>query len=428
MAEKITQRILQDISVPEEKQCHLCSRCGLCLSVCPTYRETLRETDSPRARLMLLRKVIEGELQISRGFVAKMYGCLNCLACNVICPVGIKPSDIALAARSMIHQARPQSLLQSLIFGNYFSHSSLMELSVLPMFLYQCLGIQGAVRAFGILERLPEQLRDMERMLPPLPERSLRHRLPEVMPARGERKYRIGFFLGCFQNIVFTNVSAATVRVLAHNGCEVVTPKDIKCCGMPHVGHGDLKTARTLARHNIDILEKLDVDAIVTDCATCGSTLKTYDSLLAEDAEYNVRARAISAKVKDISEFLGAIPLREPQHPQRARVTYHDACHLRRGQNVWSEPRQLLQLAGAELIELREADWCCGSAGMQIIMNYKGSMQILARKIQNIAATEATIVYAGCPGCQLQLGLGAKRFGLKVLIEHPIQLLDRSYQ
>lgn len=428
MTEKTTRRILQDIPVPDAKQCRLCSRCGLCLSVCPTYRESLRETDSPRSRLMLLRKVIEGELQISRGFTAKMYGCLNCLACNVICPVGIKPSDITLAARSMIHQARPQPLLQSLVFGSYFTHSSLMELSVLPVFFYQCLGIQSAVRAFGIWERLPEQLRDMERMLPPLPGRSLRHRLPKVVTAKGERKYRIGFFLGCFQNIVFANASAATVRVLAQNGCEVVIPKDVKCCGMPHIGHGDRKTARALARYNIDVLEKLEVDAIVTDCATCGSTLKAYDSLLAEDSEYNVRARVLSARVKDISEFLGAIPLREPQHPQRVRVTYHDACHLRRGQNIWREPRQLLQLAGAELIELREADWCCGSAGTQIITSYEDSMQILARKMQNIATTDATIVYTGCPGCQLQLGLGAKRSGLKVLVEHPMQLLDRAYQ
>jgi glycolate oxidase iron-sulfur subunit len=329
----------------------------------------------------------------------------------------------------LIHQAKPQSCVKSLIFGGYFPNSALMEISMFPIRLYQRLGIQHAVSALGIMERLPAQLRDMERMLPPLPRRSLRHRLPEVTQALGERKFRVGFFLGCFQNMIFADASAATVRVLAHNGCEVVAPKDVKCCGMPHLGYGDVATARTLARHNIDILEKLDADVIVTDCATCGSTLKEYGAcLLAEDTEYSPRARALSANVKDISEFLGAIPLREPQHPLRTRTTYHDPCHLRRGQNVWREPRQLLQLAGAELIELREADWCCGSAGTQVITHYEGSMQILAHKMQNVAETEAAIVTTGCPGCQLQLGLGAQRAGLKIVVQHPIQLLDRAYQ
>ena len=429
MAETPTRNIWQGVQVPSEEQYRACMRCGLCLSVCPTYRETWRETDSPRARLMLLRKVIEGELEISRGFTDGMYRCLDCLACNTICPVGIKPGDLVLAARYVIHQAKPQPWIKPLIFGGYFTNPALMEISVLPMLLYQRLGIQRAVSALGITGHLPAQLRDMERMLPPLPGRSLRHRLPEVTRAHGERKYRVGLFVGCFQNMIFADASAATVRVLAHNGCEVVTPKNVKCCGMPHLGYGDVSTARALARHNIDILQKLDADVIVTDCATCGSALKGYSAhLLAEDAEYGARARALSAKVKDISEFLSTISLREPQQPLKVRVTYHDPCHLRRGQNVWREPRQLLQLAGAELVELREADWCCGSAGTQVITHYEDSMQILARKMQNVAETDAAIITTGCPGCQLQLGLGAQRAGLKMQVKHPIQLLDRAYQ
>jgi glycolate oxidase iron-sulfur subunit len=297
------------------------------------------------------------------------------------------------------------------------------------MFLYQRLGIQRAMSTLGILQHFPEQLRDMERMLPPLTGRSLRHRLPAVTPAQGERKYRVGFFLGCFQSMIFPDASAATVRVLAYNGCEVVTPKNVKCCGMPHLSYGEVAAARALARHNIEILEKLDADVIVTDCATCGSTLKEYGArLLAEDAEYRTRAFALSAKVKDISEFLGAIPLREPEHPQRLRITYHDPCHLRRGQNVWREPRQLLQLAGAEFVELHEADWCCGSAGTQMITHYESSMQILARKMQNVLETDAAIITTGCAGCQLQLGLGAQRAGLKLMVKHPIQILDHAYQ
>lgn len=422
------RNILHGIQLPSEEQYLACIRCGLCLSVCPTYRETLRETDSPRARLMLFRKVITGELEISRGFTDQMYRCLDCLACNAICPVGIKPGDLALAARSVIHQAKPQPWIKPLIFGGFFPNARLMETAMLPMLLYQRLGIQRVVNALGITRRLPTQLRDYERMLPPLPARALRHHLSETTPAHGQRKYRVAFFLGCFQNMIFADASAATVRVLARNGCEVVTPKNVKCCGMPHLGYGDVATARALARHNIDLLEKLDADAIITDCATCGSTLKEYGAhLLAADAEYRDKARAFSAKVKDVSEFLGAIPLREPEHPIKTRVTYHDPCHLRRGQNVWREPRRLLQLAGAEFVELREADWCCGSAGTQAITHYDSSMQILSRKMQNVAATDAAIITAGCPGCQLQLGLGAQRAGLKMQIAHPIQLLDRAY-
>jgi glycolate oxidase iron-sulfur subunit len=421
--------MLQGIHVPDEEQYRACSRCGLCLSICPTYRLTWRETDSPRARLMMLRKVLEGELDISPGFNDEMYRCLDCLACNAICPVGIKPGDLVLAARYMIHEARPQPWIQSLIFGGYFPNPALMQISMLPLLLYQRLGVQHAANALGITQHFPEQLRDLERLLPPLPKRPLRSHLPEVTPVRGERKYRVGFFLGCFQNMIFADASAATVRVLAHNGCEVVTPKNVKCCGMPHLAYGEVETARLLARHNIDILEKLDADVILTDCATCGSSLKEYGAhLLAEDAEYSGRARALSGKVRDISEFLGEIPLRHPEHPQNMRVTYHDPCHLRRGQNVWREPRQLLQLAGAEFVELREADWCCGSAGTQMITHYENSMRILARKIQNVAETGAAILATGCPGCQLQLGLGAQRAGLNISVKHPVQILDQAYQ
>ncbi|MCI0474989.1 MAG: (Fe-S)-binding protein, partial [Anaerolineales bacterium] len=163
--------------------------------------------------------------------------------------------------------------------------------------------------------------------------------------------------------------------------------------------------------------------------ATCGSTLKDYShTLLADDPEHRERARAFSAKVQDVAEFLGAIPLREPRYPRKIRATYHDPCHLRRGQGIWQQPRQLLQLAGADLIELRESDWCCGSAGTQAITHYDSSMQILARKMQNVAETDAAVVAAGCPGCQLQLGLGAQRAGLSVKVMHPVQLLDRAYR
>jgi glycolate oxidase iron-sulfur subunit len=428
MATQLDKNIFQGMEIPDEQQYLSCIKCGLCLSVCPTYRESYKEADSPRGRLMLLRKALAGELDLSHNLTDKMYRCLDCLACNAICPVGIKPADLALQARYLIDQAEPQPWVKPLIFKGVFPNANVMETAMLPMFLYQRLGVQSLVHKLGISNALPAQLRDSERMLPRL-SRSVKSRVPETTPARGERKYRVAFFLGCFQNLVFSDASAATVRVLAENGCEVVMPKNVKCCGMPHLGYGDVETARSLAKHNIETLEKLNADVIVTDCATCGSTLKEYGhSFFSDDAEYKERAHAFSAKVKDVSEFLGSIQLREPEHPHKIRVTYHDPCHLRRGQNVWKQPRQLLQLSGAELVEMRESDWCCGSAGTQAITHYHDSMQILSRKMQNVARTDATVIASGCPGCQMQLGLGVQRENLPMQVIHPIQLLDRAYQ
>jgi glycolate oxidase iron-sulfur subunit len=417
------------LEIPDEEKYLYCIRCGLCLSACPLYRESLQETDSPRARVVLLRKVVDGAIPISHKLTDQMYRCLDCQACNAICPVGIRPADLALQARYLIHQARPQPWIKPLIFRGYFPHVRLMELSMLPMLAYQRLGLQKLANGLKLTRLLPAQLRDAERMLPTVPAQALRHRLLEITPARGQRQYRVGFFLGCFQNLIFAEGSAATVRVLAENGCEVVTPKQVKCCGMPQIGYGDMEEARALARHNIDLLEKLDVDVIVTDCATCGSTLKEYGAtILARDPEYADRARALSQRVRDVAEFLASIPLREPKHSLHVKVTYHDPCHLRRGQNVWRQPRQLLQLAGCEFAEMKEPDWCCGSAGTQALTHHGTSMQILSRKMSNAADTDAPVIATGCPGCQLQLGLGVQRAGLEAQVVHPVQVLDWAYR
>lgn len=420
---------LSHLEITDEEKYLNCIRCGLCLSACPLYRESLRETDSPRARVTLVGKAIEGELGLSHNFTDQMYRCLACLACNAICPVGIRPADLALEARYFIHRARPQPWIKNPVFRGYFPHPGRMEISILPILAYQRLGLKRLVNRLGLTRLLPAQLRDLERLLPAVPVRPLRYTLPEVTPASSARRYRVGFFLGCFQSLVFAEGSAATVRVLATNGCQVVTPKDVKCCGMPHIGYGDMEAARALARHNIDLFERLDVDVIVTDCATCGSTLKGYGShILPHDPDYAGRARAFSTRVRDISEFLNSIPLREPEYPVKVRVTYHDPCHLARGQNVRQQPRQLLQLAGAELVEMKEPDWCCGSAGTQVLTHYETSMRLLTRKMANAAASRAPVIATGCPGCQLQLGLGVQRTGLQAQVIHPVQLLDRAYQ
>jgi glycolate oxidase iron-sulfur subunit len=238
----------------------------------------------------------------------------------------------------------------------------------------------------------------------------------------------VGFFLGCAQNLMFANESAAAVRVLARNGCTVLTPRETVCCGMPASGYGRNDLLRSHAKFNIALFEKVNPDVIVTDCATCGSTLKAYGQMLAGEPEWAERAAAFSARVRDISEFLMSIPLKKPAGRVQARVTYHDPCHLRRAQQVWKQPRALLKMIdGLEFVELPESDWCCGSAGSQLITHYQTSLAVLDKKMDNLAGTGAEIIASGCPGCQMQLTTGIKRRGLDVQVVHPVLLLDQAY-
>lgn len=412
---------------PLEEEYLNCIRCGLCLSVCPTYREHLSETASPRGRVALARRQMEGRLQLTPNLSEQMYSCFACMACDAACPVGIRPAGLALRIRQRQEQAYPARWKQ-MLFGRIVSKPRRLEFSTLPLRLYELLGLRRLVQTPRFGNLIPARTRDLAAMLPPLPQRPLRQVLPEVTPAVGKRQYHVGFFLGCAQSLLFADQSAATVRVLARNGCAVVTPREVVCCGMPAAGYGRLDLAQEQARHNIALFEKTRAGIIVTDCATCGSTLKDYGALLAKDPRWAERAKLFGSKVRDISEFLASIPLEKPQGRVEARVTYHDPCHLRRGQGVWKQPRQLLQaIDGLELVELPEADWCCGSAGSQLITHYGTSVRVLDHKMDNLASTGAGIIASGCPGCQLQLNAGVHRRSLDLQVVHPIQLLDQAY-
>ena len=416
-----------DLKRPEESSYHNCIRCGLCLAVCPTYREHLSETASPRGRVALTRKGLEGQLALSANLMEQMYGCFACMACGDLCPVGIQPADLALSMRHIQEQIRPAQWKQFL-FGDLISDPGRMELAMLPLRLYEGLGIRRLVYMLGLNRLMPKKLRDLEAMLPRIPQRPLRRALPEITKAYGEERHRVGFFLGCAQSLLFAGQSAATLRVLARNGCTVITPKEIECCGMPAKGYGRMDLVKNQARHNIAVFERFNVDVLVTDCATCGSSLKDYGSLLAGDSEWGTRADAFRRKVRDISEFLSEIPLRKPAGRIEAKVAYHDPCHLRRGQQIWREPRKLLSVIdGLELVELPEADWCCGSAGSQLITHYDTSSKVLDRKLDNVAKTDARVLASGCPGCQMQLSTGLQRRGLPVRVVHPVTLLDEAY-
>ena len=419
---------LTDLEIPAESEYLNCIRCGLCLSVCPTYREFLSETTSPRGRVALARKGLEGQLELSPNLMEQMYGCFACMACNEVCPVGIRPADITLAMRYVQEQRQPAGWKKTL-FEGLIPHPERMETATLPIRLYERLGIRRLVYALGLTRLLPKKLRDLEAMLPRMPQRPLRQVLPRIAKARGQEKYQVGFFLGCAQSLLFAEESAASVRVLSRNGCSVFTPKEVECCGMPAHGYGRLDLVRAQAKHNIAVFEKQDLNVVVTDCATCGSTLKEYGAYLKDEPEWAERAAAFSAKVRDVSEFLGEIPLEKPKGKVEARVTYHDPCHLRRAQKVWKQPRDILKLIeGVEFVEMPEADWCCGSAGSQLITHYETSTQVLDRKMNNLESTQAQVVASGCPGCKMQLNTGLQRRGLDMRVVHPITLLDEAYE
>lgn len=419
---------LEGLELPPETAYLNCIRCGLCLSVCPTYRDSLNEIASPRGRVALTRKGLEGQLELSPHLIEQMYSCFGCMACDDACPVGIQPAEIVTMMRYVQEQRQPAGW-KKILFEGILSHPGRMEAATLPLRLYQLTGIRRLVYRFGLARILPRQLQDMEAMLPHLPQRPLRQELPGIIEASKDTKYQVGFFLGCAQSLLFAQQSSATVKVLSRNGCRVITPREVECCGMPALGYGRLDIVREQAKHNIIVFDQSNLDVIITDCATCGSTLKEYGEYLKDDPEWCQRAADFSHKVRDISEFLGQIPLEKPGGQVEARVTYHDPCHLRRAQNVWEQPRVLLGLIdGLEFVELPEADWCCGSAGSQLISHYETSLQVLDHKMDNLESTGAQVIASGCPGCQMQLNTGIRKRGLNVRVAHPVTLLNEAYE
>ncbi len=260
---------------PSEDKYLNCIRCGLCLSVCPTYRERLIETSSPRGRVALTRKGLDGELDLSPNLIEQLYGCFACMACDEACPVGIHPAKLALAMRQTQEQIYPAGW-KGTLFGKLIPKPGRMELATLPLRMYEKLGLRSLTHTLGILQWMPAKIRDMEAMLPRLPQRPLRQELPEVTRSIGGNRHTVGFFLGCAQSLMFAEESNATVRVLARNGCTVITPGETVCCGMPAIGYGRQDLAIAQAKHNIALFEQAGVEIIVTDCATCGSTLKDY--------------------------------------------------------------------------------------------------------------------------------------------------------
>jgi len=407
-----------------------CIHCGICLSVCPTYLQEGKEADSPRGRIYLIDATHEGRVNArSPVFQNHMHLCLECRACETACPSGVRFSQMMIEARAQIRtECRSDFIaaaLRRIVFSWLLpSRGSLHFLFGLLRF-YQRSGIQRLVRRSGVLRLFPRQLRLMESFLPSIP-RFPRYDLAE-QPQEGET-CQVSLFEGCIMPELFGPVHEATLRVLRKNGVGVRIPPRQTCCGALHLHDGELGGARALARRNIDAFESIGTGCIVVNAAGCGAMLKEYGRLLEDDPRYAERAAEFSRRIRDISEFLDELGIGAGLNPLQLKVTYDDPCHLLHGQGIRAAPRRLLRaIPGLELVELRDADRCCGSAGIYNLTHPEMSNGILDEKLKNLEGSGAQVVASGNPGCLLQIQSGLKRKGIPMTAVHPIELLDRAY-
>ncbi len=415
---------------PAQSDLDKCVHCGLCLNACPTYRELGVEMDSPRGRIYQMNLVANGA-PITDSYREHMDLCLACRGCETACPSGVPYGRMIEAARVQIRaNDKPgwaARRLNSFIFGTLLDSRSGLQLAGAMLYAYQASGLQRLVRGSGLLRAVP-RLADLEALSPTAQAPFFFSKIGKTFAPVGERRFRVAFLAGCIANVAFARLNEATVRVLQANGCEVVIPGGQGCCGALQIHSGYLTYAQSLARKNIDALADENVDAIITNAAGCGSTLKEYDQLLRDNPAYLDKAVAFKNKMKDVTEFLASITLNPHMGSVDAVVTYQDSCHLLHGQKIRSAPRQLLRaIPGLKLREMAGTDLCCGSAGIYNVVHTPMAMQILEKKMETAAHTGASIIATANPGCLLQLDAGARLFGKAQRVVHVVELLDQAY-
>jgi glycolate oxidase iron-sulfur subunit len=412
---------------PSQEIIDTCVHCGFCLPVCPTYALWNEEMDSPRGRIYLMKMAAEGKAAINSQWVGHFDTCLGCMACMTACPSGVDYGKLIEATRAQIERKYDRGALERfyrrLIFA-LFTRPERLRMMRGPLLLYQRSGLRKLVQRSGILRALPRRLQAMEALLPELPPAE---GVAEVTPAVGTKRRRVGLLLGCVQREFFPQVNAATARVLAAEGCEVVSPADQPCCGALLVHAGEEAGAVALARHLINVFERANVDTIVTNAAGCGSNVKEYGHLLRDDPNYAERAKKFSAKCKDVSEVLAEMPKQAPRNALRLKVAFHDSCHLQHAQGIRAQPRNLLAaIPELEILEISEAAICCGSAGIYNLVQPKAANALGDRKAGLIVSLDADVVVTGNPGCILQLQASLARAGKHIPVLHTVQLLDAS--
>jgi glycolate oxidase iron-sulfur subunit len=403
-----------------------CVHCGFCLPTCPTYTLWGEEMDSPRGRIYLMKSGLEGE-PMTDSMVQHFDACLGCMACVTACPSGVQYDRLIEATRAQVERRhdrpRADTTLRTAIFA-LFPHKRRLRLMRGPLRAYQATGLQRLVRRSGLLERISPRLAVMADLAPRL---TRRERLAPRVPAVGTRRAVVGLLTGCVQGEFFPGVNAATVRVLAAEGCDVIVPPSQGCCGALSVHNGREAEAQEYARRTVDTFEAAGVDAVVVNAAGCGSSMKEYADLLEDDPEYAERAARFAGRVRDVSEFLADLGTVAPRHPLEVSVAYHDACHLGHAQGVRSQPRALLkEIPGLQLREIPEAELCCGSAGIWNILFPEPARELGDRKARNVASTGAELLVTANPGCLMQVASALQRQGARIGMAHTIEVLDAS--
>jgi glycolate oxidase iron-sulfur subunit len=382
-----------------------------------------------------MRAIADGEFEATKVFGEEMYFCLGCLACMSACPAGVNYAELfeharAEAEASGVLRTPKRTLIRAFAIRWLFMDLRRLQLVGAALRLYQQLGLQTLLRHSGLLKFLPHRLQELEAMMPEIQPHFSSEVIAPLTPAKGQKRYRVAMLTGCAQDLIFSDINRDTVEVLARNGCDVMTPPEQPCCGSLHAHNGEWELAQRLAREQIELFPPSEYDAIITNAGGCGSHLKHYRKLLADDPLYRERAALWDQKVKDVHEWLVDIGVETPQaNLPGQRVTYHESCHLCHGQRITSQPRQLLRaIPNLILVELPESSWCCGSAGIYNLIQPEMANQLLARKLKHIRATGVRVVATGNPGCLLQLINGARQEDYSLRVIHPITLLAEAYR
>lgn len=410
-----------------------CMRCGFCLPTCPTYIESgFKESHSPRGRIALMKAVVDGLIEPDEDFEKSLNQCLGCRACEPVCPSGVNYGHLLEEARDIINQNKKHTLpvrtVRKVVFEGLFPHQNRMRTAMGLLGFYQRSGLQKVARSTGVMKLFPDSLATMEKVLPKVPTMKKMKNRPDFLPAEAPKTSRVAFFTGCLMDTMFLETNNATMKLLQLAGCEIVIPKGQNCCGALHGHSGEKDGSKELAKKNIQAFEDLNVDYIITNAGGCGAFLVDYDHLLKDDPVWKDRAIAFKNKIKDIAQILFEVDFHKKvslQLPYQI-VTYQDSCHLRNVMKTAAAPRALLEaIQGADFKEMKDADRCCGSAGIYNIVESEMSMQILDYKMEQTKATHATTVVTANPGCLLQMKLGIEREGLgdKMRAVHIVDLL-----
>jgi glycolate oxidase iron-sulfur subunit len=387
------------------------------------------EMDSPRGRIYQIVQVHDHQMEIGDSMALHIDRCLGCLACETACPSGVQYGRIVERARAQIENNYRRGFLSRAVrqffFGNVLHNLKRLERMAKLVRFYQRSGMQTVLRKTGVLRLVGAA--DLDRLSPRIDSEFFFSEIGQTFPAVGERRGKVAFLAGCINNVAFSHLNRATVKVLTENGIEVHIPAGQGCCGALDAHAGFREDARKLARRNIEVFLSGDYDAIVTNAAGCGSLMKEYDDLLEHDSQFGARAREFASKVKDVTEYLAQVGLRPPKKKIEQNVIYQDPCHLLHAQKVKSQPRDLLKAIGCKLVEIPHADQCCGSAGVYNVAQNELSMKILEAKMDDISSVSADLLATGNVGCMIQIRAGVDQRKMNLPVKHVMELLEEAY-